>query len=304
MSKQDPNFTKYLVCLAAGENRLEKALTNIRSKLPTHQQFQIQVTGLHVGDILIGRQDPNLQIEEEILNQINSNFISHIPSNFQPLVLIERKTIQDFASSFRSQHYHNQKTRMISFRNQTNTQLGLVVEDFHDTRYSQSKVNTIPISTLEQCFTSIQIRDHFFVQHVDNLDHHAQFIVQILKTTEKYQLYKEQYHNQSNSLEQDYQQSLKVKKKDNFTPELCYQIQLSSVPGISLQMAQIITEHYPNLQTLIIQLNQPLGWQTISEISLGKMKFGKVKAQRLHEFLLPNVPITFPQKRAKKTKAK
>lgn len=316
MSK-DLNFNNYLICLAAGENRLQADLEKLKQSLPDHQKFQIQVTGLHVGDVLIGRQDtnkqnPEYQPDEQTQQHIRDNFVTHIPENFQPLTLIERKTISDFASSFRSNHYHNQKSRMIAYRNQTNTQLGLVVEDFrgslrhirdlslHDTK-EKNKVNTIPISTLEQCFTSIQIRDHFFVQHVDNIQHHAQFLFQILKTIEKYQLYKEHYHQQTENITQDYQQSLKVKKKDNFTPELCYQIQLSSIPGISLQMAQTISQHYPNLQSLLDQLIQPLGWQKLEEVDLGKMKFGKVKAQRLHEYLLPNVPITLPQK---KTRAK
>lgn len=126
-----------------------------------------------------------------------------------------------------------------------------------------------------------------------------------MKTIEKYQLYKGHYQDHHESITHDYNSSLKVKKKDNLTPELCYQIQLSSIPGISLQMAECISKEYPNISSLINQLSQPLGWQELAEINLGKMKFGKVKAHRLHEYLLPHIPITIPQKRqTKATKAR
>lgn len=287
MSK-DLDFSNYYVCLASGEDRLLEQLVNIRETLPKSKSFHLEVTGLHTGDILIGRHHPMNQENE----WMNKNFISQQIPHLQPLVLIERKTIHDFCSSFRSNHYHSQKSRMITFREQTGCQCGLIVEGFHELREFQSKIGSIPISTLEQCFTSIRIRDRFFVEHVDTVKDHAKFILRSLKTIEKYRLYQDNWANEKivkENLQKDFEQSLRVRKKENLTPDLCYKIQLSAIPGISLNMAEKIMETHPNLPTLIDTLKEN-GPKTLIDISLGKMKFGKVKSQRVYDYLLMNQP--------------
>lgn len=285
MSK-DLDFSQYYICLAAGENRLLEQLIALRDQIikkPNHQ-FQIEVTGLHTGDLLIGRCDTSTQENEWVQN----NFISKKITNFQPLLLIERKTINDFASSFRSNHYHSQKSRMMTYREQTHCPCALIVEEFYPTKKKQNRVGTIPIATLEQCFTSIRVRDKFLVEHVDNVTDHARFIIRTLKTMEKYKLYKNNWANEQSiqdNLHKDFQSSLKVRKKENLTPELCYKIQLSSIPGVSLNMAEKLTQVYPNLMTLMTALQEG-GEKTLIEVSLGKMKFGKVKSKRVYEYLL------------------
>lgn len=284
MSNKDLDFSNYYICLATGEDRLLHELVKLRDQLPKSKSFHIEVTGLHTGDIMIGRVH-GMNEENEWANK---NFISQVIENFQPLLLIERKTITDFASSFRSNHYHSQKSRMIAFRDRTHCQCGLIVEEFNETKEFQSKIGTIPISTLEQCFTSIRIRDRFFVEHVDSIKDHARFILRSLKTIEKYSLYKENWANEKvvrENLQKDFSQSLKVRKKENVTPELCFKIQLSSIPGISLNMAEKLVEKYSTMPKMIKALEEE-GSSCLEDINLGKMKFGKVKAKRVYDFLL------------------
>lgn len=280
----DINYSNYYVCLATGEDKLLERLVKVRNNLKPENQFHIEVTGLHTGDLMIGRVHP---MNNE--NQwVNKNFISQVIENFQPLVLVERKTIFDFASSFRSNHYHSQKSRMITFREQTGCQCSLVVEEFNPVKEIQGKVNTIPMATLEQCFTSIRVRDKFIVEHVDTVHDHARLIMRMLKTIEKYKLYETNWGNEAiirDNLNKDFQESLKVRKKENMTPEVCYKIQISSIPGISLNMAEKIADEYPTMKLLMDEILAN-GKANLENINLGKMKFGKVKAQRLCDFIL------------------
>lgn len=280
-NNSDLDFSNYYVCLAAGENKLLEELVNIRNELPKTKSFHIEVTGLHCGDIMIGRVHNMNQDNEWVLK----NFISQQINGFQPLLLIERKTIEDFCSSFRSSHYHNQKSRMITLREQTGCQCGLIVEGYKATR--GGKFSSIPVTTLEQCFTSIRIRDKFFVEHVDSVKDHARFILRSLKTLEKYKIYKDNWANEQivkENLNKDFSESLKVRKKENITPELCYKLQLSTIPGISLNMAEIIFESFKDMPTLINKLKAD-GPMALMDINLGKMKFGKVKSKRVYDFL-------------------
>lgn len=290
MSSKTVDLSSYYVFLATGENRLLEMLRDQQQHLPEKSQFQLEVTGLHTGDILIGRKESNYQ--HDLMDQ---NLITQQISEIKPLVLIERKTISDFCQSFRSNHYQNQKSRMISFAQQTGCRCALVVEGYHENRDLSPKICGIPLSTLEQCFTSIQFRDNFFVKHVENQYFHAEFIIKLLKSYEKYQLYQEV--DRSEQLKQDYLNTLKIQKKANLTPESCYQIQLSAIPDISLNMAQKISEIHPNLKSLMNYL-ETNGPDSLSEIKVGKNRLGKIKSQKIHQFLLPPTKINLNLKRS------
>lgn len=277
------DYSKFVVCLANGEDRLLEKLVEIRSELKVN--FQIEVTGLHVGDIMVARSwsegDGRERDWDQHLVDSNQNPDKMIP-NLQPLMLIERKTISDFCSSFKSSHYANQKSRMIAFREQTGAKCFLVVEGYYDDRDLGPKVCGVPISTLEQCFTSIRVRDNFFVKHVENVYFHADFIFKCIKTMQKYKVW--QGVQSSAELRKDFMESLKVRKKSNLDPRMCFVVQLSAIPDISVNMAEKISEVYPNMKSLINAFEKD-GKFCLSEIKVGKNRFGKIKSEKIFNFL-------------------
>jgi len=281
------NLSQYYICLATGENSLLNELTKLRDQMTKKNQFHLEVTGLHCGDIFIGKSDPEYVENDYITNNFMGNPLKD--KKIKPLLLIERKTIKDFCGSFKSDHYKNQKSRMMSFRDKTTTRCVLVVEGYYEQKIESisPKIDGVLTSTLEQCFTSIRLRDNFFVKHVENTYFHADFLTKCLSTIERYKIYDGIYENENlqKSIQRDFADSLKVRKKNNMTPELCYKVQLTSIPGISMNFAENIAKHYKTLPELleVLKIN---GKTALIEINVGKNKLGKVKSQRIYEYLL------------------
>jgi len=288
----DINLSKFYVICATGEDKVYKYLQEINSQ--HYYPFNLLQIPLHTGDIMIGYHNGDnsgisrYEISSSQEENLGKNNLENNPElrEVQPLYLIERKTIQDFCQSYRSQHYQNQKTRMLSFRDQNpGCQCFLVVEGYNQKSPSSFGRN-FPKSTCESCFVSIRLRDNFFVKHVHNTLAHAEFIEKCLRTTIRHQLIPDPKKVKTTlNLSQDYQQTVSVKKKTNMTPELCYKVQLTAIPGISMNMAGIIQSKYPDLLSLIEHIKGQ-GPLSLSKISLGKQKLGPAKSQRIYEYLI------------------
>jgi len=280
------DYSKFVVCIATGEDKLYQSLQTVQGEL--QMNFRIERTGLQAGDIMIGRvcDEEQMRDEMEKLGSIvgsNMGLEKNI-ENLKPLWLVERKSIGDFCQSFKSAHYANQKSRMMAFRQATNCPCCLVVEGYEDSKSASNKVNGIPVGTLDQCFTSIQVRDNFYVQHVENTYYHAEFIAKTIRTLEKYEIWKENYGENADNLNKDFTESLKTRRKANLDPSRVFIIQLSTIPDISVNMAEKIAEVYPTWKSLITAFERD-GGDCLSEIKVGKNRFGKIKSQKIFQYL-------------------
>jgi len=305
-SKFQLDFSPLYVICATGEDKVYQALQQINQKFSALNRFHLLQLPLQTGDFLLGYRHPltaNYQITESQRENLGTNTLNARPEleQVQPLYLIERKTVQDFCQSYRSQHYQNQKTRMLSYREQNlPCECMLVVEGYHQ-RPTSSFPRNFPKTTLESCFASIRLRDHFYVKHVSNTQQHAEFLHKCLRTIIRHQLYptiassiasssassaSSSIASSSHKLAQDYRQTVAVKKKTNMNPALCYQVQLTAIPGISMNIAEIIHQHYSTISALLDQLRKE-GPQALAKISLGKQKLGPAKSQRIYNYLLP-----------------
>ena len=81
---------------------------------------------------------------------------------------------------------------------------------------------------------------------------------------------------------------VKVAKKDNMTPKLCNIIQLSQIPGVSKQTAEVIIEKYGSLTNLVIEyskLEKEKAIILLRDIKLTNRKVGPVLSKRIYEYL-------------------
>ena len=95
----------------------------------------------------------------------------------------------------------------------------------------------------------------------------------------------------------NYITTLKVKKKDNLTPKLCYQLQLNQIPGVSHNISSCIIEKYPSLVILVnaynildtddkkINLLENMKYDISNN---KKRKIGKVVSSRIYNYLICN----------------
>jgi ERCC4-type nuclease len=72
----------------------------------------------------------------------------------------------------------------------------------------------------------------------------------------------------------DYSKVIKVTKKDNITPEVCFLLQLRQIPGVSHNIAQEIVKVYPTMKTLIN------GYNSLSDT--------KMKDKMLKDIVIPS----------------
>jgi hypothetical protein len=94
----------------------------------------------------------------------------------------------------------------------------------------------------------------------------------------------------------EYLKTIKLAKKDNMTPENCYLCQLSQIPGVSIETANVIAGQYPSIRSLIMAYealdNVPSKENLLAELSITltndkTRRLGNVISKRVFEFLCP-----------------
>jgi ERCC4-type nuclease len=157
-------------------------------------------------------------------------------------ILIERKTIVDFHASITDGRYKNQKLRLLEWRNKTDEGHKNIIYLFEektgdnkDRAYWGALVNMI-------------LRDNIGVIQCDGMVRTAQIITDIKKKLDEDKFNELEGGGRNISLE-GY-----AKGKYN-TPKHCYLGQLSLIPGVSSSMAEKIAEKYPNMRTLLDQMD-------------------------------------------------
>lgn len=75
-----------------------------------------------------------------------------------------------------------------------------------------------------------------------------------------------------------------MKKSQKITDNI-FLHQLTVIPGVSIQIAQKITQLYPNVGSLILNFNEK-GENLLTDIQMEKRKIGKTLSRRIHEFYI------------------
>ena len=194
------------------------------------------------------------------------------PVTRQPLLVIERKTYADLASSIQSGRFYEQKHRLKSFECRFHAYL---IEG----PYPRKMYGRISASALDSAIMGLAVRDGFSVIHSNNINHTVKLLVKISTKLPNWRDGK----SSSSSYEQS---SVKIVKKDNLTPESCYLRQLCQIPGVSMTIAQAICKRYPNMISLASSLasDRTGSQKELSEINLGTKRLGKVLSKRIIDF--------------------
>ena len=204
-------------------------------------------------------------------------------------LLFERKTIQDLVASIKDGRYREQKQRILA--EYEPCQVTFIIEGApsYEKLSKMEEIYGIKTSSLISSFISLQYRDGFKVVQTATLSDTYTYIMEIAKrvsnTPEKVmQVSKNIETDNPTNPTQSYISTLKckTKKSANITPEVCYQLQLSQIPGISSKTAKDICDVYPTLSKLM---------ETIKETTIKTDVFksiagiGTKKAEKIIEYL-------------------
>lgn len=197
------------------------------------------------------------------------------------ILLIERKSITDLASSIKSKRYNEQKLRLMN--NIENSKILYLIEgDLND--YGV-KIEGISKKAMYSTFISLIIRDNLKLYQTKHIKETIEWIEKI---------YDKLINNPDKFIQSDksnsqfkYSECIQLKKKENITPEICFISQLSQIPGVSNKIATHIVNQYKTMGHLCQELIRNPDDLCQFEYTLEnnkKRKLGK-KGKQIYDFL-------------------
>lgn len=243
--------------------------------------FELEV--LDIGDIIIARRGADV-------NTI---------SGLEDIYIIERKTISDMLSSIKDGRYKEQKARLVSnLNNKGCKDIFYILEGY------SNKINASNKKTLYGSWISCQFRDKLNVIRTINVEETCEFILRLLdrlKSNPNDFINKvscssnNENNNETNvkTIDINYLKTLKTKKKDNLTPNMCQQLALATIPNISTNVSKVIIDKYNGLTGLFREYNkyeiEKDKEEMLANIQINeKRKLGNVASKKIYEFLVKN----------------
>ena len=197
------------------------------------------------------------------------------------ILIIERKTMGDLYSSIQDGRYKEQKIRLMN--HYSNHQIVYIIEG---TISCSSKFFKKAKPITDGALLNMTFRDKLNVIRTKDVSDTASILYKIGNKIIKNP---EFFKNDSEINKINYLDTIKICKKDNMTPKLCNIVQLSQIPGVSKQMAEIIIEKYDSLSNLIMEYtklnNLDDKQKLLKNIELTNRKIGPVISKRIYEFL-------------------
>lgn len=222
-----------------------------------------QTANLHVGDIHIVNKETR-----------------------QIILCIERKTASDLYASIRDGRHREQKKRALD--NLQPHQFLYCIEGPH------CRLNDMRKKMIDGALLNTMFRDKLRIITTQSVMDTVQIIVNLFKKINENPTWFESVSgtgNESMANKVNYEDLIKLQKKENITPKICQILFLSQIPGVSQHIARQTLTHFSSIKSMIVQLStdqSPL--ETLTNIELEtitgkKRKLGKVLARRIYTCL-------------------
>jgi len=238
----------------------------------------------------------NLDIGDFLISDINYDIELTTQDIYQKLILLfERKTFSDLSSSIIDGRFREQKSRIEQTIN-NNDKIMYIIEG---TRKEKEKYG-IKMNILESAMLNLIFKHKFKLLNTNNINDTFETIITIYK---KY--YKKEYTSVSNvsvSNENDVNENetievkevgdivsevnlINLKKSDRINNNI-FNLQLSVIPGVSLNIAKKISEHYKNMNELINAYKEN-NEELLANIQITeKRKIGKALSKKIYNAIL------------------
>ena len=253
--------------------------------------------------------------------------------NNKLFIVIERKTIKDLVASIKDGRYREQKLRLKSLISREENKYVKIIYLIEGKLLGKQK-SSIPNSTIWSTMCKLMMRDNFIVFRTKSLKESVNFIktmaekaIESAKANEKINFDNSDSNNSSdnikggnnieggdnieggndgkmdgdnninNKLFTQYASSIRIKKKENLTPGICYSRQLAQIPGVSARIATCIMNEYPTLPSLILAYEKIVGDENdaliirqrrdlLKNIQLSSSrKMGRKLSEKIYEYL-------------------
>ena len=201
-------------------------------------------------------------------------------------LIIERKSLNDLASSIKDGRYVEQSLRLSHF-SLHNHNIIYLIEGNLSTWTNRYKVQA---NTLHSAIFSLNYYKGFSVQKTNDMTETAEYILRVCDKLNRSQKKVPYYcSGEINYNDENYVSVIKKVKKDNITPENISEIILSQIPGISSKTSQVIIDKFGSLYQLLNALNEnPKCMDNICFITDKgtKRKISKTAIRNISQYLL------------------
>jgi|TARA_B110000858_G_scaffold7844_2_gene8433 ERCC4-type nuclease len=171
--------------------------------------------------------------------------------NSKPFIVIERKTISDYAASIVDSRGREQKKRLLANKSKTNIMYlieGDITKDNSCFKYNKVNRHTIISSVINTMY-----RDGIQVFHTSNVMETIFLLESILhKLTSQSDTFLES----KSSYEDDLINTVKINKGSNMTPRIGFRMMLNCIPSVSNKVSKRLSEKYDSINMLIDALKK------------------------------------------------
>ena len=226
-------------------------------------------------EIIIDNREKDLLelFEKNKINCIKKNLelgdIQYIV-NDEIIYIIERKTFEDLGASIKDGRYKEQKMRLLA-NNKNNI--------FYILEGEKNNCKTLAENALLGSIINMLFRDNIKIIFSININETYKILLQI----------KEKYNNGKFQKivcdTSNYASSIKTNKKENIDKTMCSILQLSVIPGVSKNIAELIIDKYETVGNLIEEFKKNDNLMLVN-INLGKRKLGKMLSTKIYDFLI------------------
>ena len=217
--------------------------------------ISLNIANLEIGDIIISSDD-----NEELL-------------------IIERKSIADMASSIRDGRYIEQSMRLNAHKLHNHNIIYLLEGNINSYKSPKQVKHPILPSTIYSTICSLLYYKGFSVLKSNSLEETSELIIRISDKMAR-EKRKGYYTDASNNINTNtsYIDVVKSKKSANITPDNFQELILKSVPGIGPTVAKAIMDNYNSVNDMINDLHNDkncLDSIDMSKYSAKQKKIGK-----------------------------
>lgn len=226
---------------------------------------------------------------------------SIIRSSSVPMILIERKTLDDMCASIKDGRYREQKTRILNteWMGHVNN-IVYVLEGcthYHRDLEKAARKNSMNSSTLKSCVHNLMFRDGIHVVFTSDQLDTAHYVNETWKRVQKHGIIVGQSDNKNednhtkmgstHGIESALIASCTHSKKNkNITHRTCFLMQLCQIPGVSEKIARSISENWPTMHSLYADLADAEDTERMK--TFAKIPgIGKTNARKIIDFMFP-----------------
>lgn len=171
----------------------------------------------------------------------------------EPVWLIERKELNDMASSLRDGRWRNQHARMSVYAATRGCRILYVIEG-HSSKLANAhgwlRAGS-PVWPLRTALANKMNRDLVRVWRTESIGETAQFLSELARSVAEHG-----FGRKDPPLREDAYKYMSIKKSESVTHKNCTRMMLAQMPGLGAKNAQTIADHYGSMARLVRAMDE------------------------------------------------